>query len=133
MKRIGSEPLPKMPAAISDVPVLVHHCSDEKTLTAAAGHLSRDDNGKLARPAAHFFPCLQCLYPIRTSFVGVACLGRSNIFWEVFSHVEVTKAFWKLGQAVPVRMLRGTRLWASGVHDGPEAIRRSSGEVIIDG
>ena len=30
-----------------DVPVLVHRCSDEKTLTAAAGHLSRGAKGMM--------------------------------------------------------------------------------------
>lgn len=29
----------------SDVPVLVHHSSDEKTLSAAAGHLARGGEG----------------------------------------------------------------------------------------
>lgn len=52
VKRIGSERLPKGPS-VSEVPVLIHRCSDEKTLSAAAGHVSRGANGKLARPAAH--------------------------------------------------------------------------------
>lgn len=30
------------------VPVLVHSCSDEKTLTAAAGHVVQGANGKLS-------------------------------------------------------------------------------------
>lgn len=43
MKRAASERAPK--EAASGVPVLVHRCSDERTLTAAAGFSSPGDNG----------------------------------------------------------------------------------------